>query len=203
MGARPVGIGVLVSGGGSNFEAIVEAVKKGKIPNARVSLMVSNKPGVGALDRAKRLGVESLVLEPKDFPDRPAYFERIGEEFKKRDVRLVCLAGFLLKVETNFLQMFPRRIMNIHPALLPKYGGKGMYGHFVHEAVLASGDQESGCTAHLVDDQFDHGPTLLKGRVPVLPGDTPDSLAARVLEQEHKIYPEAIRRVVLQLEEIP
>ena len=191
-----IGIGVLVSGGGSNFQALTESAQTGKIPGAEVRLVVSNKPGAGALERAKRLGVDSLILEPKDFVDRPAYFTRLAQEFQKREVRLICLAGFLLKLEPGFIRQFSGRILNIHPALLPKYGGKGMYGHHVHEAVLKSGDKESGCTVHLVDEEYDHGKALLQARVPVLPGDTVDSLAARVLVEEHRIYPEAVRRIL-------
>jgi len=194
-----IGLGALVSGGGSNFEALVRGTRGGKIPNAEFLLLISNRPGAGALDRAKRLGVEALVLEPNDFPDRAAYFARVGEEFENRRVRLVCLAGFLLKVEPNFIQKFRGRILNVHPALLPKYGGKGMFGHHVHEAVLAAGEKESGCSVHLVDDEFDHGAVLRQARVPVLPGDTAESLAARVLVEEHRIFPEAVRKVLVDL----
>lgn len=201
MQIRTVGIGVLVSGGGSNFQALADAVRGGRIPQSVVKLLISNKPGVGALDRAAKLGVEALVLEPRDFPDRASYYARIVEEFKKRDVDLVCLAGFLLKIEPNLLKEFPRRVVNIHPALLPKFGGKGMYGHHVHEAVLKAGEKESGCTVHFVDEEFDRGPTILKARVPVLTSDTPETLAARVLEEEHRIYPEAVRRMVLRMVE--
>ncbi|MBI4395631.1 MAG: phosphoribosylglycinamide formyltransferase [Elusimicrobia bacterium] len=194
-----IGIGVLVSGGGSNFQALAEAARKGEIPGGEVRLVVSNRPGAGALVRAKALEVEALVFEPKDFASRAAYYERIGDEFKKRSVRLVCLAGFLMKVEPNFIRMFPGRILNIHPALLPRYGGKGMYGRFVHEAVIKSGDAESGCTVHVVDEEFDHGPILRQARVPVLPGDTPESLAARVLVEEHRIYPTAVKPMIEKL----
>jgi formyltetrahydrofolate-dependent phosphoribosylglycinamide formyltransferase len=187
------GLGVLVSGGGSNFEALARACGEGDIPDTRIHLLISNKPGVGALDRAARAGIESFVLEPKHFSDRTTYFERLAEELKKRGVDVVCLAGFLLKVEPNFIHHFPGRILNIHPSLLPKFGGKGMYGTRVHEAVLSSREEESGCTVHLVDEEFDHGPLLAQSRVPVLSGDTPATLAARVLVEEHRLYPEAVR----------
>ena len=193
------GIGVLASGGGSNFEALARACRDGRIPRAKISLLIVNKRGVGALDRAARLGIESLVLEPADFPDRVAYYERLAAELEQRGGQLVCLAGFLLKVEPNFIRRFPGRILNIHPALLPKFGGAGMYGHRVHEAVLAAGEKESGCTVHVVDEEFDHGPIAAQARVPVFPGDTPDALAARVLIEEHRIYPEAVRDFLLCL----
>jgi phosphoribosylglycinamide formyltransferase-1 len=193
-----IGIGVLVSGGGSNFQALAEAARRGEIPG-EVRLLVSNKPGAGALDRAKALGVEALVMEPKAFPDRAAYFDAVAGEFSRRGVGLVCLAGFLLKVEPNFIRRFPGRILNIHPALLPKFGGKGMWGHHVHVAVLAAGEKESGCSVHLVDEEFDHGTVLAQARVPVLPGDTADLLAARVLKEEHKLFPAVVAKAAAGL----
>lgn len=199
MAEGTLGIGVLASGGGSNFEALALACRDGRIPESTMRLLVVNKAGVGALERAARLGIEAMVLNPKDFPTREAAFERIAREMEARDVRLVCLAGFLLKVEPLFIRRFPGRILNVHPSLLPKYGGQGMFGHHVHEAVLASGDAESGCTVHGVDEEFDHGPILAQARVPVLSGDTAEALAARVLKEEHRIYPEAVRDVVLRL----
>jgi phosphoribosylglycinamide formyltransferase 1 len=194
-----VSIGVLASGGGSNFEALACAVREGKIPGADIGLLIVNKPGAGALDRAKRLGIEALVLEPKSFPDRASFYDRAADAFDRRGVRLICLAGFLLKLEPNFLRRFPGRVMNIHPALLPKHGGAGMWGHHVHEAVLAAGEKESGCTVHWVDEEYDHGPALAQARVPVLPGDTPDALAARILEEEHRLYPATVAKVVNEL----
>jgi phosphoribosylglycinamide formyltransferase 1 len=194
-----VRIGVLVSGGGSNFQALAEAVRDGRIFPAEISLVISNKPGAGALERAQRLGIASRVLEPKNFPDRTAFYDAMAQALKDRGVSLVCLAGFLLKLEPNFLRAFPQRILNIHPALLPKYGGPGMFGRHVHEAVLKAGEKETGCTVHWVDEEYDHGPALMQARVPVLPGDTPDALAARVLEQEHKLYPQAVQRVVSEI----
>ena len=192
-----IGIGALASGGGSNFEALVRAGS----PGAEFRRLVVDKPGAGALDRARRLGVEALVIEPKAFSDRAAFYDRLADEMEKRVVRLICLAGFLLKVEPNFLRRFPGRVLNIHPALLPKFGGKGLWGHRVHEAVLAAGEKESGCTVHVVDEEFDHGPILAQARVPVLPGDTAETLAARVLEQEHKIFPETVREVIRKMGE--
>jgi len=194
-----IGIGVLASGGGSNFQALAEAARDGRIPGAAVRLLIANKPGAGALARAAALGVEALVVEPKNFAERTAYYARLIEEFKKRNVSLICLAGFLLKLEPNFLKAFPNRVLNIHPALLPKYGGAGMYGHHVHAAVVKAQEKESGCTVHWVDEEYDHGPALMQARVPVLPDDTADSLAARVLKEEHKLYPDAVRRVVQDL----
>lgn len=199
MAENFVGIGVLASGGGSNFEALVRACKEGRIPGAKIQLLITNKLGVGALERAVRLGIESLVLDPTDFPDRGTYYERMAEALEKRGVQIVCLAGFLLKLEPNLIQRFPGRILNIHPALLPKFGGAGMYGHRVHAAVLSAGEKESGCTVHLVDEEFDHGPIFSQAKVPVFPEDTPDTLAARVLIEEHRLYPAALRDFVSRL----
>ena len=198
----PVGIGGLVSGGGSNFEALVAAARRGEIPRADFRLLISNKPGAGALDRAARLGVPARVFDPKTFPDRGACFDAVADSLLEKGVRVVCLAGFLLKVEPNFIRRFPGRILNIHPALLPKFGGKGMYGRHVHEAVLAAGEKESGCTVHLVDDEFDHGPAIARAKVPVVPGDTAEGLAARVLEQEHRLYPAALRQFLEKLDKV-
>jgi len=192
-------IGVLASGRGSNFESLVTATRNGFIPDAEVGLLVCNRPAAGAVQRAERLGVECLVMEPLPFADEAVYFERIADEFQRRGVTLVCLAGFLLKVHAAMLRRFPGRILNIHPALLPKYGGRGMYGRRVHEAVLRAEEKETGCTVHLIDDEYDHGPTVLQAVVPVRPGDTPETLAARVSEKEHVLYPEAVKRVLLGL----
>lgn len=199
MTPEKIGIGVLASGGGSNFEALVNA----RIPDAEIRLLIVNKPGAGALDRAKRLGVPSLVLESRLFPDRSAFYAAAAEALEKAGVALVCLAGFLLKVEPNFIDRFRGRILNIHPALLPKFGGQGMWGHHVHEAVIAAGEKESGCTVHLVDEEYDHGAVLAQARVSVAAGDTPDALAARVLEQEHRLYPETAAAMVARLKKEP
>jgi formyltetrahydrofolate-dependent phosphoribosylglycinamide formyltransferase len=198
---RVIKVGVLASGGGSNFEALTEACRRGDVPAADVALLISNKPGAGALERAARLGVEAMALEPRDFPNRATYFARLAEEFVRREVCVVCLAGFLLKIEATLLQPFRGRILNIHPALLPKHGGAGMYGRFVHEAVLKAGDKESGCSVHVVDEQYDHGPVLMQARVPVEPGDTAETLAARVLTEEHKLYPQALKKLISTLPE--
>ena len=163
--------------------------------------MISNKKEAFALERARNAGVDALFVDPKESPSRTDFFAKIIAELEKRNVGLVCLAGFLLKLEPNIIGRYPKRILNIHPALLPKFGGKGMYGHYVHEAVLKSGDKESGCTVHLVDEQFDHGPVLLQRKVPVLAGDTPEILAQRVLKEEYRLYPEAISMYIRKLPE--
>ena len=192
MPEEKIPIGVLISGGGSNLQAIIDAARAPLLERARVAVVISNKAGAYGLERARKACIDALALDPKDFPSRTDYFSRIISELEDRRVRVVCLAGFLLKLEPNIVARYSGRILNIHPALLPKFGGKGMYGHFVHEAVLRAGEKESGCTVHVVDAEFDHGPVLLQRKVPVLPGDTPETLAERVLKEEHACYPEAI-----------
>lgn len=196
--SQKIRLAVLASGGGSNLQSILDAcrppVGEAGTPllnMAEVAVVISNKPGAFALERAKKAGVETLPLDPKGFPDRAAFYQKIIAELQARKIDLVLLAGYMLKLEPNIVRSFRGRILNIHPALLPKFGGKGMYGDHVHEAVLKSGEKESGATVHIVDEEFDHGPVILQRKVPVLPGDTVRVLAERVLKQEHKLYPEA------------
>jgi len=196
--SRKARLAVLVSGGGSNLQAIIDACQQNNL-NAEVAVVVSNRDKIYALERAKKHNIETIVALPKDFPDKTIYSQYIADELKKRNIDLVCLAGYLLKLEPNFIRSFKGRIINIHPALLPKFGGDGMYGHFVHEAVLKAKEKESGPTVHFVDEVYDNGEIILQAKVPVLPNDTPDTLAKRVLEQEHKIYPEAIKIVLSKL----
>lgn len=185
-------IGVLVSGGGTNLEAIIESCEKGKIP-ARVVLVISNKEDAYALTRARNHDIEGMFLSPRDFKTREEYWEKMRDILEERKIGLICLAGFLLKLSPLIVKKFRGRIMNIHPALLPEFGGDGMYGRRVHEAVLESGAKFSGCTVHFVDEVYDAGPIILQKKVPVLSNDTPDTLAERVLKEEHKTYSEAIK----------
>lgn len=190
-------LGVLVSGGGTNLQAIIDGCESGILKDvAEVKVVISNKSDAYALERAKKHNIEPLFIDRKSFADRASFCDKIVEELKKRGIDIICLAGFLLKLEPNLVRAFPKRIINIHPALLPKFGGKGMYGHYVHEAVIKNGEKESGATVHYVDEEYDHGPTIIQQKVPVMKGDTPEMLAKRVLEVEHKIYPEAILKVI-------
>jgi len=182
---RPVRVAVLVSGGGTNLQALLDVLHDSHI--ARVARVISNRPDAGALARAKQAGVPTTVL--KD-PNDPAEVHAA-----LADAQLVVLAGYLKLVHASVVARFRGRMINIHPALLPDFGGPGMYGHRVHAAVLASGATESGATVHFVDEEFDRGAIIAQEKVPVEPGDTPDSLAARVLEAEHRLLP----RVVLEL----
>lgn len=187
MSAR---LAVLVSGGGRSLENLVERARAGSLA-AEVVLAISDRPGVGALERCARLGIPALVLDYKELGGAAGFSARVFQELEQREVALCVLAGFLRLVQVP--PAWRGRVLNIHPALLPKYGGKGYYGDHVHAAVLAAGERETGCTVHLVDDQYDHGAHLLQRRVPVLPGDDVHSLAARVFEAEKEALPEAIR----------
>ena len=159
-------------------------------------LVVSNNAEAGALRRAKRSGIPTAVSGPKDFSTPDEYCAQLAQLCREKGVELICLAGFMLHLKPSLLKAFPWRILNIHPALLPSFGGKGMYGHFVHEAVIGAGEKESGCTVHVVDEEYDHGPTVLQRKIPVLPEDTPESLAQKVLKEEHVLYPEAIQAFI-------
>ncbi|MGH7657106.1 MAG: phosphoribosylglycinamide formyltransferase [Gemmatimonadales bacterium] len=175
-------VAVAVSGGGSNLQALLDSLE----PEAQVVLVLSNRPDAGGLERARRKGVETAVLaDPSDAEEWLRLLTATG-------VDLVVLAGYLKLVPAMVIERFRGRIINIHPGLLPEYGGPGMYGRRVHEAVLARGDTESGATVHVVDEVYDRGPVLARARVPVNPGDTPEVLAARVLAVEHRLLPAVV-----------
>ena len=185
-------IGVLVSGNGTNLQAILDACARGDIAGG-VVLVVSSSAKAFALERARRAGVPTVVLTPKEFSDRASYDARLIELLRTAQVELVCLAGFLRILTPQFVEQFAGRIMNIQPALLPAFGGPGMYGAHVHEAVLASGVKVSGCTVHFADETPDGGPIILQSPVMVEDDDTVESLAAHVGLEERRLYPAAIR----------
>ncbi|HTY37669.1 MAG TPA: phosphoribosylglycinamide formyltransferase [Bacteroidota bacterium] len=185
-------IGVFASGRGSNFQAILNAIQQDRLP-ARVTLVLSNKGDAGALDIARTYSLPALHLSHKQFSDEASFASAMLDALKQHDVHLIALAGYLRKIPSSVVQAYRNRILNIHPALLPSFGGAGMYGHHVHEAVLASGAKYSGATVHLVDDDYDRGPIVLQKTVPVDELDTPETLAAKVLNIEHEIYPLALK----------
>ena len=187
-------IAVFASGEGTNLQALLDACRSRRVAG-EVVLVVSSREDAGALRRAERDGIRTACVRQKDFSSPEACDAYLASRCVEAGVELVCLAGWMLKVTAPLLEAFPERILNIHPALLPAFGGQGMYGRRVHEAVIAAGARVSGCTVHLVDAVYDHGPILLQASVPVLPSDTPESLAARVSTQEHWVYPEALRLV--------
>jgi formyltetrahydrofolate-dependent phosphoribosylglycinamide formyltransferase len=177
-------VAVAVSGRGSNLEALLRALRPGA--PARVVLVLSNRPDAAALERARAYDVPAEVLpDPSDGADWLARLER-------HRIDLLVLAGYLKLVPAPVIDRYRHLIVNVHPALLPRFGGAGMYGRHVHEAVISSGARESGATVHLVDEVYDRGAILAQARVPVLPGDTPDRLAARVLEVEHRLLPAVV-----------
>lgn len=183
----PARVAVLASGGGTNLQALLDTLNEQHDPAARVVRVISNRNDAGALDRARRAGVPALTLSDPGAPD--AYLEAIG------DAQLVVLAGYLKLVPPAVVSRFRWRMINIHPALLPDFGGPGMYGVRVHEAVLAAGRSESGASVHYVSEEYDRGAVIARARVPVRPGDTPRTLADRVLTAEHQLLP----RVVIAL----
>jgi len=177
-------VAVAVSGRGSNLEALLHAL--GAEAPARVVLVLSNRPDAAALERARAHGIPAEALT--DSADGAEWLDRLA----RHEVDLLVLAGYLKLVPAAVIARFRDRVLNVHPALLPGFGGPGMYGHHVHEAVLASGARESGATVHLVDEVYDRGRILAQARVPVLPEDTPDTLAARVLAVEHRLLPAVV-----------
>ncbi len=189
---RPLKLAVLISGSGSTLLNIQQRIQAGTL-NAQVVQVISSKPGTLGVERANTLGLPLQIISRKDFSDTQAYSNANLDAVRKSEADLVCLAGFL-----QFLTIpadFEDRVINIHPSLLPSFGGQGMYGHHVHEAVIKAGCKVSGCTVHFADNQFDHGPILLQRTCPVLHDDTPETLAKRVYAQECEAYPEALQAI--------
>jgi phosphoribosylglycinamide formyltransferase-1 len=188
-------LAVFISGKGSDMQAIIDASKRNEL-DADVVWVVSNTKKALGLDRAKEQGIETSLFNAKEYGTPSEAGDDLVAHLKKRQIDYVVMAGYLKLMPSAVLKAFPNRVVNIHPGILPQYGGPGMYGHFVHEAVLAAKEAESGCTVHLADEIYDHGRILEQVRVPVLQGDTPDTLAARVLQQEHLIYPKALQKLI-------
>lgn len=185
-------LAVFASGGGTNFQALLDTISRGELPATPVCC-VSDTPDAGALDRAKRHDVPTAVVEPGNFDSRAAFGHAILDVLGSHDVTFVALAGYMMKIPSNVVAKYRGRMTNVHPALLPAFGGKGMYGMHVHEAVLEYGVHWSGVTVHLVDEEYDHGPIVLQEPVPVYADDSPQTLADRIKSVEHRLYPEAVR----------
>lgn len=198
-----INIMALVSGGGTNLQALLDAEKTGGLGPGKIALVVSDRPGVYALERAKTAGVPAITVEPdKTIPPeerRHKLSDHILRLAESHHINLIVLAGFLSILKGKIIQQYSGKMINLHPALLPKFGGKGMYGEKVHRAVLDAKEQESGCTVHLVDAGTDTGPILLQRKVPVLSGDTPDSLAERIHKEEHIAIVEAVKMMAERL----
>jgi len=183
-------LGVLISGRGSNLQAIIDAIAGGRL-NARVAVVISNRADAAGLERARAAGIETVVLPHKAYPDRAAYDRALATALKSRGVELVCLAGFMRLLGEGFIAEFPNAVLNVHPSLLPAF--PGVDGQ---RQALEHGVKIAGATVHFVTADLDAGPILLQAAVPVLDGDTEETLSTRILAEEHRIYPEAIARVL-------
>ena len=187
-------IGVLVSGGGTNFQAIVDSIENGYIKNAKIVTLVSSNPNAYALERAKNHNIEGVCIRKKDFENSELYEKALVEHFNTREVDLVIMAGFMVVIGSYFINAFRDRIMNIHPSLIPSFCGNGYYGLKVHEAVLEKGVKVTGATVHFVTEETDAGPIILQKAVYIDEDDTPESLQKKVMvEAEWEIFPEAIK----------
>ncbi len=186
-------VGVMVSGGGTNLQAILDAIQDGKITNAKIVAVISNNPGAYALERAKSHGIEAVCISPKDVGSREEFNMAFLEKTDEYRLDLIVLAGFLVKIPEAMIAKYRNKIINIQPSLIPSFCGVGYYGLKVHEAALKRGVKLTGATVHFVDEGMDSGPIILQKAVEVLPGDTPEVLQRRVMEQaEWKILPQAI-----------
>ena len=183
-------LGVLISGRGSNLQALIDAIASGGL-NATIAVVISNRQDAGGLERARAAGIEAIVISHRDFGSRDDYDRALARELRARDVGVVCLAGFMRLVGTELIDVFPSRILNIHPSLLPAFPGLD-----AQQQAIEHGVRVSGVTVHLVTAELDGGPIVVQRAVPVVAGDTAESLAARILDEEHRAYPEAIKMIL-------
>jgi phosphoribosylglycinamide formyltransferase-1 len=195
-----VRIAVLVSGGGSNMQFIINSTKNGILKGlAQVVLVISNNPNAYALERARNENIKSVCVERKNFEEEKSFNDSILKELKNAEIDIVCLAGYMRIIGHEIIKTYHGRMLNIHPALLPKFGGKGMYGHYVHEAVVKAREIKSGATVHFVEEKYDAGEIIIQQEVEVFENDSPEDVAKRVLDVEHQIYPKAIKEVIESL----
>lgn len=187
-------LAVLISGSGSNLQALIDACAQEDYP-ADIKIVIANRPDAYGLERAKAAGIKAICIDHKNYTNRIEFEKEIQKELTKQEIDLICLAGFMRILTAEFIAQWPNKIINTHPALLPKFGGEGMFGENVHRAVLEAGEQESGASIHYVIPAVDQGELILQKTVPVLDGDTVDTLSARVIAQEHIAYPEAVRLI--------
>jgi phosphoribosylglycinamide formyltransferase-1 len=188
-------ISIFASGSGSNLQSIIDSIDKGVL-NAEIALVVSNNSSAFALERARQHSIKAIHFSTKTHPDPVFYTNELIRLHKEKEVELVLLAGYMKLLPPKFISLYKGRILNIHPSLLPKHGGKGMFGHHVHEAVIAAKDNESGATIHWVTEEYDEGPVMMQRSIPVLANDNADTLSKRVLAVEHALYPEAVKLVL-------
>jgi phosphoribosylglycinamide formyltransferase-1 len=192
--AKKLKLAVFASHGGTNLQAIIDRIERGEV-DAEIRVVISNNNKAVALERARKHGIEALHMSDAQFGSPEGLDRALVNVLRERGVDLVLFAGYMKKRGPDFIRAFKNRVLNIHPALLPRFGGPGMFGIHVHEAVLAAGEKESVASVHIVDEIYDHGPILAQKKVPVLEADTPETLAARVLEQEHILYSEVIQKI--------
>lgn len=190
-------VAVFASGGGTDFQSIIDGVESGLI-KAKINMLIASKPDIGAIERAKKHGIEYRVFCKKDYGSGDEMFDKIIELLKEKQTDLIVLAGYLTILSPSIVKAYEGRIINIHPSLLPKFGGVGMYGIKVHEAVIASGETESGCTVHFVDTGADTGKIIAQAKVKV-EGDTPESLQKKVLIKEHQLLPQVVAKLIEEL----
>ena len=187
-------IAVLVSGGGTNLQALIDAEGRGELGAGKITLVIASKPGVYALERAKNAGIDAVVMSRKDYDSIADYSRALADKMTAEGIDLVVLAGFLTIIDEQVYEAFPNRILNVHPALIPSFCGKGFYGLHVHEAALKKGVKVSGATVHIVTPECDAGPIVLQKAVEVKEGDTPEILQRRIMEEaEWKILPKAVQ----------
>ncbi|MEE8577075.1 MAG: phosphoribosylglycinamide formyltransferase [candidate division Zixibacteria bacterium] len=196
--ARKVKVAVFISGSGTNLQSLIDSCTDANFPT-EITLVISSKKKAFGLERARNHSISAVVLRKKDFGTEQEYADEMLKTLKKHHIEIICLAGYLKLIPSSIVRYFENRILNIHPALLPKFGGAGMYGMKVHEAVIAARESESGPTVHIVDDIFDHGRIFMQRKVPVLPDDTPEVLQKRVLAVEHELYPEALEKLAKEI----
>ncbi len=186
---------VFASGSGSNFQAIIDAISRGQIQAKCVGL-ICDREGISAIDKAIENNIQVHVVRRRDYEDYDNYALALTATLQRLDADLIVLAGYLSKVPSMVVEFWRGKIINIHPALLPKFGGKGFYGIYVHQAVIESGETESGCTVHFVDEVYDNGSIIAQAKIPVHRDDTPESLQGRVLNEEHRLLPEVIEKIL-------
>lgn len=189
-------ISVLVSGGGTNLQAVIDGIEDGSIRNAEIVRVISSNPGAYALERAVKHNIDSMVIGKSNYPNGDERTKALIAALDEAETDLVILAGYMSILDPSLIEVYRGKIINIHPSLIPKFCGEGFYGKRVHEAVLAAGEKESGATVHFVDEGVDTGPIIIQEKVPVMAGDTAETLAARVLETEHKILREAVLKII-------
>lgn len=192
------GLVVFASGSGTNFQSLIDAIEEGKL-SAKINGLITDKPDIGSIERAKDNGIPYKVIAPSSFNNESEFAKALIDQLKTWNTDLIVLAGYLKMIPYQVIDKFENRILNIHPSLLPKYGGKGFYGLNVHRAVIENKEPVSGCTVHLVNEEFDKGPILAQTEVPILPDDTPEKLAARILKQEHKLLPATVEEYLKRL----